>query len=138
MNHWPRKQEVNLNTVPGYEDLEQVLSLAYDRAAKGKGKERHADDLPFRDQWIIEGLEIHGIGAALFQAEKKIREVKNIKDPQAKANELLDVMVYMAAAVLVLSRQAKDSIAPGRVPEKAFYYGDATLDQLEEVTHGRI
>ena len=39
----------NMNE-PGYESLAQVLQEAYDQAARGKGAERHANDLPFDQQ----------------------------------------------------------------------------------------
>ena len=40
--------------VPGYEDLAAVLTAAFDQAARGKGKERHANGRAFTDQPIFE------------------------------------------------------------------------------------
>lgn len=88
--------------VKGYEDLAETLQLAYHRAASTKGKERHANNNPFVKQEICEDLRIFGIAPALFQARKKIKESARLAD-QASVNELLDAIVYLAAAVIVKS-----------------------------------
>lgn len=87
----------------GYEPLHTVLMQALDRAARGKGKERHANGLPFLDQPILQIGKLVGPGFALGQAIKKLGE--NIPDgPDQKArirNERLDAIVYIAAAILL-------------------------------------
>ena len=83
-----------------YGSLRRVLDMAYNRAAHGKGKERHADDQPFEQQPIIKICENLGSeDGALFQAVKKIYEAKKL-DFAAGQNELLDAIVYIAAAYL--------------------------------------
>jgi hypothetical protein len=86
--------------VKGYEALAETLQLAYNRAAVGKGKERHANDNPFIQQEICEDLRIFGIAPALFQARKKIKESARLPRQEA-INELLDAIVYLSAAVIV-------------------------------------
>jgi hypothetical protein len=89
------------NTVKGYESLELVLREAYDRAALTKGVERHANGNSFSQQEICTDLRLFGIAPALFQARKKIKESFRLL-ASAAINELLDAIVYLAAAVIVL------------------------------------
>lgn len=85
-----------------YSSLSEILDLAYLRASEGKGKERHADDKNFEDQDICEELRIFdSISPALFQIRKKTKETRKLSKEQS-INELLDTIVYSAAAVLVL------------------------------------
>lgn len=90
-----------------YDSLSFVLDQAFNRAAKGKGKERHADDLPFEQQDICQELRIFdSISPALFQARKKIKETRRL-DREGAINELLDAVVYLSAAVIVLQEGQK-------------------------------
>lgn len=86
----------------GYEPLQRVLKDALARAAKGKGAERHATGEPFIDQPIF--TIPRALGGSpdplLYQAVKKIYESKRL-DPAAARNELLDAIVYIAAAVIL-------------------------------------
>ena len=62
--------------VPGYEELEKVLELAYNRAAKGKGVERHGvGGVAFVDQPIISIQRFVGLGYPLGQIMKKATEI---------------------------------------------------------------
>jgi len=54
----------NMNE-PGYESLAQVLQEAYDQAARGKGAERHANDLPFDQQPMQQIARRRGLGFLL-------------------------------------------------------------------------
>jgi len=92
----------------GYEQLHEILIEAYTRAAHGKGNERHANGEPFTDQWIVQGGLKYGTGALFFQLRKKLDEHERL-DADAGDNELLDVINYAAAAVLVrrLQRQQR-------------------------------
>ena len=89
--------------VEGYEPLASVLQSAYFRAAKGKGLERHAKQgEDFLSQDICNELRIfESVSPALFQARKKIKESR-LLDKDAAVKELLDAIVYCAAAVTVL------------------------------------
>lgn len=89
--------------VAGYEALAIVLQMAYNQAALGKGKIRHAEGKNFDKQDICEELRIFGsISPALFQARKKIKETLRITSTNGAKMELLDAIVYLAAAIIVL------------------------------------
>lgn len=85
-----------------YLALQQVLDAAYERASRGKGRERHATDNKFEDQPICTELRQLGISPAIFQIRKKALESTRM-DPTRAINELLDVIVYAAASVIILS-----------------------------------
>jgi hypothetical protein len=92
------------DTKDKYYMLSEVLGLAFNRAAKGKGKERHACGEPFEKQQIIEvskRLQGHPAAGPLFQAVKKIYESKRL-DRDAAIDELADAIVYTAAAIIVI------------------------------------
>lgn len=87
-------------STPGYEQLQEVLTRAFEQASAGKGKERHARaDEPFEQQVILEGARRFGTGALLFQAYKKAEESQRLETERAVA-ELLGAIVYLAAAVI--------------------------------------
>ena len=89
----------SLSDVSGYEDLRRVLEMAYNQAARGKGKARHADGRAFVDQPIMLIQEMIGPGFGLGQACKKLQESQRLDWSQAQ-NELLGAIVYIAAAYL--------------------------------------
>lgn len=97
--HWIR-------AVRGYDDLFHVLALAYDQAARGKGKERHANNKPFAKQPLIELADKFGTGFLLGQAAKKLEECQ-ILPFGADVKELLGAIVYTAAAVIHLEMTAE-------------------------------
>lgn len=86
----------------GYKPLNAVLLEAFNRAARGKGRERHATDEPFTQQPIFHITKSLGgrPDPLLFQAVKKIYESQRLENEPA-CNELLDAIVYLAAAVLL-------------------------------------
>jgi len=90
--------------VPGYEKLADVMHRAYEQSAIGKGKERHANGKPFHNQPIAVGIQHFGIGAALFQAFKKMEESQRLPT-EAAVKELLGAMVYISAAINELERE---------------------------------
>jgi hypothetical protein len=96
---------VNANQfdVPGYEKLADVLVLAYDQAASGKGHERHAKGQPFHEQVMQVGAAQFGVGALLFQAFKKSEEAQRLPKNRAIA-ELLGAINYLAGAVIAIER----------------------------------
>lgn len=89
----------------GYDPLRRVLQLAFDQAAKGKGKERHATDNPFLEQPIMEIARMVGPGYQLGQAMKKTQEASRLPNERARA-ELLGAINYLAAAYLLLEEQS--------------------------------
>ncbi len=99
-------QQDEFPTVEGYEHLQNVLWDALRQAAFGKGKERHANDLPFHEQRMqtISGLLNSDAGMA-FQAVKKLTEGLQFSDPAAREKELLGAIVYIAG-ILVRQRKA--------------------------------
>lgn len=84
---------------PGYQDLIRALDQALDQAAAGKGRERHANGLPFKDQPIMTLQRRYGTGYALGQAEKKMDEATRMKSEQA-IHELRGAIIFLAAAIL--------------------------------------
>lgn len=86
----------------GYESLADVLRRAFDQAASGKGKERHAAaGEPFDKQVMQQGAQRFGVGALLFQAFKKCEESQRLRH-DAAIRELLGAIVYTAGAVIAL------------------------------------
>jgi hypothetical protein len=92
--------------VEGYETLESVLDAAYAQAAHGKGKERHANNLPFHKQRMqsISDLLDSDEGMA-YQVIKKMTEGLQFTDPAAREKELLGAIVYIAG-IVVRQRQS--------------------------------
>lgn len=104
----------NLMNVAGYEHLARILGLAFDRSSKGKGKERHANGLPFHEQPILHIARgfpfIAGLGGHAYQIEKKTQEAVKMAatgNLDGAINELLDVAVYASAAVKLIEEQRK-------------------------------
>ena len=93
-----------------YAPLWRVLDAAYDQAANGKGKERHANDKPFTEQPIMEIARMVGPGYQLGQAMMKAQEaggmIQRGQPDRAKA-ELLGAINYLAACVLMIEEAEK-------------------------------
>lgn len=89
------------SNAPGYEKLDDVLTRAFNQAANGKGKERHADGRPFHEQPMQTIAQQVGVGFITGQAMKKLGE--STKLPRDRAiHELLGAIVYAAGAVIFL------------------------------------
>lgn len=90
---------------PKYTALATALRAAYDQAASGKGKERHANDKAFDQQPIMEIARMVGPGYQIGQAMKKGQESMGMaargETERARA-ELLGAINYMAAAWLLI------------------------------------
>lgn len=84
-----------------YEALEEVLDQAWARAAIGKGADRHGDLRDFEQQDAVQEARVFGIGPHMYQIRKKAKEVTRLGNEGAK-NELLDIIVYAAAAYLAI------------------------------------
>lgn len=93
---------------PNYLSLATVLQAAYDQAATGKGKERHANGLPWTEQPIFQIAELSGVGFNVGQSIKKLQEsigMASRGEHEAAKREVLGAIVY-AASVYVLYDQA--------------------------------
>lgn len=92
-----------------YRWLRDVLRLAYDQAATGKGRERHARGNPFEEQHMqtISQLLDTDRGMA-FQAVKKLTEGLDMADAAARERELLGAINYIAGIVIYHRRGGAD------------------------------
>lgn len=93
----------------GYEALALVLQRAFQQAAHGKGKERHARGEPFEQQVMADGARRFGVGGLLFQAFKKSEESQRLPHDKA-VTELLGAINYLAGAVIELDRQHQENL----------------------------
>lgn len=101
----------------GYEKLAGVLGRAFNQAAIGKGRERHANGEPFHEQVMQTGAQRFGHSALLFQAFKKSEESQRLPHDRAVA-ELLGAIVYLAGAVIAMERQHQaHSVANDNQPQ---------------------
>lgn len=97
--------------VAGYERLATVLLAAYHQAASGKGKERHANDLPFHEQPMQQIARRRGLGFILGQADKKTEEAQGMLERgerEAWEREILGAIVYLAGALIFVQDTKKD------------------------------
>lgn len=99
-----RVEDSNSGEVKGYECLRDVLNRAYDQAAKGKGNERHAQDLPFEEQPMQKLIDLYGVGFALGQTGKKAQEAMRLPKDRAIL-ELLGGINYLAGAIINLESE---------------------------------
>lgn len=98
----------NWPAADGYEQLAAILQAAHDEAAYGKGKERHANDLPFHGQRMqtISGL-VGGTQGMAFQAIKKLTEGLQFDDHERRERELLGAINYLAGIVIFYRNNAE-------------------------------
>lgn len=74
---------------------------ALEQAAYGKGRERHANDLPFVEQPILTMARMLDSDAGLAQQViKKTIEARSLPSKTARINELRGTLVYAAAMIL--------------------------------------
>lgn len=97
------KVSLTVQVVPGYESLASVLFRALDQAQDGKGRERHADGLPYEHQPILQIERMIGGGFCCGQAIKKIIESNRLPADRARA-ELLGAINYIAGRIIALER----------------------------------
>lgn len=91
-----------------YSKLRDILDRAYEQAASGKGKERHANGKPFDKQPISEIGRMVGTGYNLGQAMKKAQEAQgmaNRNDKDKAAHELLGAINYIASAIMLIEEE---------------------------------
>lgn len=101
-DHWYYKQQpIELNDYNDYQALRDVLDEAYEQAANGKGKDRHADGKAWLNQPIFEIGRMVGVGFNTGQAIKKLQESSRM-EPDAAIRELLGAIVYAASAIQLI------------------------------------
>ena len=90
----------------GYDSLRAIYAMALEQAQGGKGRERHANGLPFDRQPICQGGRRFGVGCLIYQAWKKAHETPVLmtmdNGTERAIRELLGVINYAAAAILVI------------------------------------
>lgn len=112
---------------PGYEQLAEILKAAHDHAAYGKGKERHANDLPFHDQRMQSISTLLGDDRGMaFQAIKKLTEGLEFADPARREAELLGAINYIAGILIWHAR--KNLFTQDELYAMAFPVKEAGLD----------
>ena len=93
------------NKDPDYKTLSDVLERAYQQAAHGKGKERHANNLPFDKQPMQTISQLVGSADGLrYQAIKKIQEAGRM-DKDAAVKELLGAINYIAGVIIYIESE---------------------------------
>lgn len=93
-----------------YAPLAAILQEAYDQAASGKGRERHANDRAFIDQPILEIGRMCGPGFDTGQSIKKQQEAMGMLsrgEDDAAIRELLGAINYAAAAVILIRERKR-------------------------------
>lgn len=90
---------------PGYGPLLEALVDALEQSQHGKGRERHATDLPFLQQPIMVIARRKGHGYTQGQVWKKIEEVGNIPTLDKKIDEMLSIINYAAGTVILMREQ---------------------------------
>lgn len=92
-----------------YLPLATVLSAAYNQAARGKGKERHALGDPFLEQPIITiGQLLNSADGEAYQAIKKLREGLQMAkrgDYGSASREFLGAINYIAAVAILVAEE---------------------------------
>lgn len=84
-----------------YLPLLRTFLGALEQAAYGKGRERHANDLPFTEQPILTMARMLDSDAGLAQQViKKTIEARSLPSKKARVNELRGTLVYAAAMIL--------------------------------------
>lgn len=84
-----------------YLPLLRTFLGALEQAAYGKGRERHANDLPFVEQPILTMARMLDSDAGLAQQViKKTVEARSLPTKKARINELRGALVYAAAMIL--------------------------------------
>lgn len=97
-----------------YTTLRTILDAAFNHAATGKGKERHARDLPFDDQPIMQTTRLVGVGFPLGQAIKKAGEAAGMIERgelSAAEAECLGAINYLAGAVAWMREVKEGKVA---------------------------
>lgn len=119
-------------TVPGYESLRSVLLRAYDQAARTKGAERHANDLPFHRQPMQTITAAHGVGFLFGQAAKKAQEAQGMYDrgqTDKAIHEMLGAINYLAGAIIFMEA-GNDKVTAKADPDETIKTVVISLDEV--------
>jgi len=101
-----------LVAAPGYERLVAVLRAAHDQAAHGKGKERHANDLPFHQQRMLSISHLQGSpDGMVYQVIKKVTEGLTMPEHHRQVAELYGAINYLAGVVIFLEDRRGEPVA---------------------------
>lgn len=106
----------------GYEKLVAVFQAAHDQAAHGKGKERHANGLPFHEQRMQSiSKTLASADGMAYQVVKKMTEGLQFDDNKRREKELLGAINYLAGIVIYFreASDSKDTKEDGNWPESA-------------------
>ncbi len=104
------KEQAVLLKADGYETLALVLQRAFNQAAHGKGRERHANGNTFEDQPMsVINRMLGSIDGFRYQAIKKTVESQRLS-PDAAIRELLGAINYLAGAVIMLDQTCSGAI----------------------------
>lgn len=96
-----------------YLPLLRTFLGALEQAAYGKGRERHANDLPFVEQPILTMARMLDSDAGLAQQViKKTIEARSLPSKTARINELRGTLVYAAAMILFEEMYGKPDAKP--------------------------
>lgn len=87
-----------------YAELRQILDQAFDFAAKGKGAERHGNGQPWKNQPHFHINKQVGIGFAIGQAIKKLREGNDMDETHRTRKEWLGAISYIASAIYAMDQ----------------------------------
>lgn len=119
----------------GYEHLELVLMAALAQASTGKGKERHANDLPFHDQRILSiGRLLRSADGEAYQVIKKMTEGLDMHrrgESGAAITEMLGAINYLAAIAILI---AEDQHKRQKTEADLFDFADAVAESKPEMT----
>lgn len=97
-----------------YTTLRTILDAAFNHAATGKGKERHARGLPFDEQPMLVTTRMVGPGFPLGQAIKKSQEAAGMierSELDAAEAECLGAINYLAGAVAWMREVKEGKVA---------------------------
>jgi hypothetical protein len=100
--------KIEVEVEKGYEPLANVLIQALNQSQFGKGKQCHANNLPFLQQPIMTRAREVGEGGLAFQSMKKILEAFNCRERSRAVEDMLGAIVYVAAQVLL--RKERESL----------------------------
>lgn len=106
----------------GYEKLVAVFQAAHDQAAHGKGKERHANGLPFHEQRMQSiSKTLASADGMAYQVVKKMTEGLQFDDHKRREKELLGAINYLAGIVIYFREalDSKEAKEDGNWPESA-------------------
>lgn len=126
----------------GYDKLVEVMSRAHDHAARGKGKERHANDLPFEQQRMLSiarGLKSPPDSLA-YQVIKKVTEGLQMSEHGRTVGELLGAINYIAGIVILLDEREAAKPQPATDDTvnyaKGGYTSNSPYDELAQESVG--